>query len=60
MTTICELRQVTKTYGSGPSEVHALSDVSLTIEAGEFARAPRFLDQYESVVIESSFSYRPI
>jgi putative ABC transport system ATP-binding protein len=33
---ICELREVTKTYGSGPSQVHALRGVSLSIEPGEF------------------------
>ena len=30
-----ELRQVSKTYGEGPSEVHALRGVSLSVEAGE-------------------------
>ena len=34
--TICEINQVTKTYGKGASEVHAIKGVSLTIEAGEF------------------------
>ena len=34
--TICEINQVTKTYGKGASEVHAVKGVSLTIEAGEF------------------------
>jgi len=33
---ICEIREVTKTYGSGPSQVNALHGVSLSIEAGEF------------------------
>jgi len=32
---ICELRSVTKTYGSGPTQVHAVRDVDLSIEAGE-------------------------
>ena len=35
MTSALELRQVSKTYGSGPSEVHALSDVDLSVERGE-------------------------
>jgi putative ABC transport system ATP-binding protein len=30
-----ELRQVTKVYGSGPTEVRALSDVDLSVERGE-------------------------
>ncbi len=32
---ICELRSVTKTYGSGPTQVHAIRNVDLSIEAGE-------------------------
>ena len=35
MTSALELRQVSKTYGSGPSEVHALSAVDLAVERGE-------------------------
>jgi putative ABC transport system ATP-binding protein len=35
MTSALELRQVSKTYGSGPTEVHALSDIDLTVERGE-------------------------
>jgi putative ABC transport system ATP-binding protein len=35
MTSALELRQVSKTYGSGPSEVHALSAVDLSVERGE-------------------------
>ena len=35
MTSALELRQVSKMYGSGPSEVHALSDVDLSVERGE-------------------------
>jgi putative ABC transport system ATP-binding protein len=35
MTSALELRQVAKTYGSGPSEVHALSAVDLSVERGE-------------------------
>src|SRR5262249_42191737 len=35
MTTALELRQVSKVYGSGPSEVHALSRVDLAVERGE-------------------------
>jgi putative ABC transport system ATP-binding protein len=35
MTSALELRQVSKVYGSGPSEVHALSDVDITVERGE-------------------------
>jgi putative ABC transport system ATP-binding protein len=33
---ICELKGVSKTYGSGETAVHALKDVSLSIEPGEF------------------------
>ena len=29
-----ELRQVSKVYGEGAAEVHALRDVSLTVDAG--------------------------
>jgi putative ABC transport system ATP-binding protein len=35
MSSALELRRVTKIYGSGPSEVHALSDVDLSVELGE-------------------------
>jgi putative ABC transport system ATP-binding protein len=35
MTSALELRQVSKIYGSGPTEVHALSDVDLSVERGE-------------------------
>jgi putative ABC transport system ATP-binding protein len=35
MTSALELRQVSKVYGSGPSEVHALVAVDLTVERGE-------------------------
>jgi putative ABC transport system ATP-binding protein len=35
MTNVLELRQVSKIYGSGPTEVHALSDVNLSVERGE-------------------------
>jgi ABC-type lipoprotein export system ATPase subunit len=35
MTSALELRHVSKTYGSGPSEVHALSEVDLSVERGE-------------------------
>jgi putative ABC transport system ATP-binding protein len=35
MTSALELRQVSKVYGSGPSEVHALSEVNLSVERGE-------------------------
>jgi putative ABC transport system ATP-binding protein len=35
MTSALELRQVSKVYGSGPSEVHALSAVDLAVERGE-------------------------
>ncbi|TAN29586.1 MAG: ABC transporter ATP-binding protein [Actinomycetota bacterium] len=34
--TILELENVSKTYGGGPTEVHALSHVSLSVEAGAF------------------------
>jgi putative ABC transport system ATP-binding protein len=33
---ICEMHQVTKTYGEGPARVDALKGVSLAIEPGEF------------------------
>ena len=35
MTSALELRQVSKVYGSGPTEVHALRGVDLTVERGE-------------------------
>ena len=35
MTSALELRQVSKTYGSGPSEVHALTEVDLSVERDE-------------------------
>jgi putative ABC transport system ATP-binding protein len=35
MTSALELRRVSKVYGSGPSEVHALGDVNLAVERGE-------------------------
>jgi putative ABC transport system ATP-binding protein len=35
MTSALELRQVSKVYGSGPSEVQALSAVDLSVERGE-------------------------
>jgi putative ABC transport system ATP-binding protein len=35
MTSALELRQVSKVYGSGPTEVHALCDVDLSVERGE-------------------------
>ena len=35
MTNPLELRHVSKTYGSGPAEVHALSAVDLAVERGE-------------------------
>ena len=35
MTCALELRQVSKVYGSGPTEVHALCDVDLSVERGE-------------------------
>jgi putative ABC transport system ATP-binding protein len=31
---VLELQQVSKVYGAGPAEVHALRDASLTVEAG--------------------------
>ena len=37
MTSALELRHVSKIYGSGPSEVRALSEVDLTVERGELA-----------------------
>jgi putative ABC transport system ATP-binding protein len=35
MTSALELRQVSKIYGSGPTEVHALVDVDLVVDPGE-------------------------
>jgi len=35
MTSALELRQVSKVYGSGPTEVHALCEVELSVERGE-------------------------
>jgi len=35
MTPALELRQLSKVYGSGPAEVHALTDVDLSVERGE-------------------------
>ena len=35
MTSVLELRQVSKVYGSGPAEVRALHDVDLSVERGE-------------------------
>ena len=35
MTSALELRQVSKVYGSGPTEVRALSGVDLAVERGE-------------------------
>jgi putative ABC transport system ATP-binding protein len=35
MTSALELRQVSKVYGAGPTEVHALRDVDLSVERGE-------------------------
>jgi putative ABC transport system ATP-binding protein len=35
MSSALELRQVSKVYGSGPTEVHALRDVDLSVERGE-------------------------
>jgi putative ABC transport system ATP-binding protein len=32
--TVLELRRVSKVYGEGPTEVHALADVDLSVEAG--------------------------
>lgn len=36
MSAICQLENASKIYGSGPTEVRALDDVSVTIEPGEF------------------------
>ena len=35
MSAAVELRQVSKVYGSGPAEVHALREVDLSVQAGE-------------------------
>jgi putative ABC transport system ATP-binding protein len=35
MTSALELRRVSKVYGSGPSEVHALTEVDLAVDRGE-------------------------
>jgi len=34
---LCTLENVTKTYGSGPAQVHAVHDISLSFSPGEFA-----------------------
>lgn len=36
MKTIIRLEHISKTYGSGDTEVHALNDVNLTIDEGEY------------------------
>ncbi len=33
---ICELNKVTRTYGSGPTQVDAIREITLSIEPGEF------------------------
>jgi putative ABC transport system ATP-binding protein len=35
MTSALELRRVSKVYGEGPNEVHALSEIDLSVERGE-------------------------
>ena len=35
MTSALEMRQVSKVYGSGPTEVHALHEINLSVERGE-------------------------
>jgi putative ABC transport system ATP-binding protein len=35
MSSALELRHVSKVYGSGPGEVHALSDVGVAVDRGE-------------------------
>ncbi|MFD3933106.1 ABC transporter ATP-binding protein [Streptomyces sp. NPDC058614] len=35
MSPVLELRDITKVYGSGPAQVHALTGVDLTVRAGE-------------------------
>ena len=35
MTATLELRDVSKVYGSGPTEVHALREINLSVESGE-------------------------
>ncbi|MFA1546827.1 ABC transporter ATP-binding protein [Actinomadura chokoriensis] len=35
MSPVLELREITKVYGSGPAEVHALTGVNLSVRAGE-------------------------
>src|SRR5262249_56170631 len=39
MTTALELRDVSKIYDAGPTEVHALTQVNLTVERGELVAA---------------------
>jgi putative ABC transport system ATP-binding protein len=39
MTSALELREVSKVYGSGPSEVNALSAVDLSVDRGELVRS---------------------
>jgi len=33
---ICELKNVTRTYGTGPARVDAIKDITISIDAGEF------------------------
>ncbi len=33
---VCELKHVTKSYGTGPARVDAVKDISLSIDSGEF------------------------
>ncbi|MEY2469676.1 MAG: hypothetical protein QOF21_2374, partial [Actinomycetota bacterium] len=35
MTAVLEMRNVSKTYGEGSTEVHALRDIDLAVEHGE-------------------------
>ena len=39
MTSALEVRQVSKVYGSGPNEVHALRDVDLSVEPASWSRS---------------------
>ncbi len=36
MTTICEIRHASKTYGAGATLVYALKDCDFALESGEF------------------------
>lgn len=42
MQAIIEMTNIQKSYGKGENRVHALKDVSLTVEPGEFVAKSAF------------------